>query len=164
MNAPVTIEKRNALTRTQLILLCQRQSAAPILCGCGCGEPLEPVAEGIIDEHVLPRTLTERGRESERDALENRALLRKPCAMAKTKADLAVIAKARAQGGETGQRARRERRGEGLIPGRADGGWPPKGSRKLASKPFAKKADKGSLGTKGAARSEPPKSPWRAGE
>lgn len=125
---------RKSLNRTQLILILQRQTAAPILCGCGCGEPLEPVHEGVIDEHDLPRKLTAVGCEAERDALENRSLLRKPCAIAKTKADLARIAKARAQGGETGQRARRERRGEGTIKSRNQ--WPAPGTRKISSRKF----------------------------
>lgn len=120
--------QRKALTRTEIILLCQRQATGPILCGCGCGEPLDPVSEQVIDEHVLPRKLTEVGCEAERDVLENRAFLRKPCALEKTRADLAVIAKAKAQGGETGQYARRQKRGEGSIKSRPN--WPPKGSTK----------------------------------
>lgn len=134
--------QRKALTRTEIILLCQRQAQGPILCGCGCGVPLDPVGEQVIDEHVLPRRLTETGCEDERDVLENRAFLRKPCAMEKTKADLARIAKARAMGGETGQRARRERRGKGSIPSRPNA-WP-KG-RKLPTKK-ALKSGTGSVG------------------
>ena len=133
--------QRKALTRTEIILICQRQAQGPILCGCGCGEPLDPVTEKVIDEHVIPRKASEIGFEAERDALENRGFWRKPCAKDKTARDLAVIAKARAQGGETGQRARRERRGHGTIPHRPGGGWPPKGSRKLASRPFSKGSD-----------------------
>ena len=132
---------RKALTRTEVILICQRQAQGLILCGCGCGEPLDPVSEGIIDEHVMPRKLTAIGCEGERDALENRGFWRKPCAMEKTRRDLALIAKARAQGGETGQRARREKRGHGTIKSRPDGGWPAKGSRKLPSRPFPKRRD-----------------------
>lgn len=106
---------RKPLTRTEIILMCQNQSRGGIACGCGCGEPLDPVVEGVIDEHVIPRKLTEIGSEGERDVLTNRRFYRKPCAMRKTRDDLAVIAKARAQGGETGQAARRERRGHGSI-------------------------------------------------
>ncbi|GEM_PF-568382 len=129
--------ERPKLTRTQLILLCQRQSTGLILCGCGCGEPLDPVVEQVIDEHDLPRKLSAEGHEGERDVLENRGLLRKPCAMEKTRADLAQIAKARAQGGETGQYARREKRGHGLIVNRPNA-WPPKGSVKFGKRPNAK--------------------------
>lgn len=106
--------ERKALSRTQVILLCQRQAQGPILCGCGCGEPLEPVKEGVIDEHDLPRKLSAEGYEAERDSLDNRSLLRKPCAMEKTRTDLAQIAKAKAQGGETGQYARRQKNGSKL--------------------------------------------------
>ena len=109
---------RKALTRTEIILLCQRQASGPILCGCGCGEPLDPVKERVVDEHVIPRKLVEEGSEAERDVLENRRFYRWPCALTKTKVDLAKIAKADRQGGETGQRARRERRGSGLIQSR----------------------------------------------
>lgn len=112
---------RKALTRTDIIVLCQRQAQGPILCGCGCGEPLDPVNERVVDEHVLPRKLAEVGQEEERDDIENRRFYRWPCALEKTKADLARIAKAKAQGGETGQRARREKRGHGSIPNRPFG-------------------------------------------
>lgn len=106
---------RKALTRTEVILICQRQATGPILCGCGCGEPLDPVNEKVIDEHGLARKLCEPGSEAERDVLENRSFYRWPCAVEKTRADLGKIAKAKAQGGETGQYARRQRRGEGSI-------------------------------------------------
>lgn len=109
---------RKTLTRTQIIQLCARQTAEPILCGCGCGVPLDPEGEGVIDEHVLPRKLSALGSEAERDGLGNRALYRRPCAKAKTTADVQQIAKARRQGGETGQQARREKRGKGSIPSR----------------------------------------------
>ena len=109
---------RKALTRTETILLCQRQAQGPILCGCGCGEPLDPVKERVVDEHVIPRKLVEEGSEAERDVIENRRFYRWPCALKKTKADLAQIAKADRQAGETGQRARRDRRGSGLIKSR----------------------------------------------
>jgi hypothetical protein len=128
---------RKPLTRTQIILLCQRQSASPILCGCGCGEPLDPVKERVVDEHVIPRRLSADGCEGERDDLANRAFYRWPCALEKTKADLAAIAKGARQGGETGQKARRDRRGGSSIKTRPDGGWPPKGSRKLGGLGFS---------------------------
>lgn len=123
--------ERTRLTRTQTVLILQRQATGPILCGCGCGVELDPVNERIVDEHVIPRKQAAAGHEGERDVLENRRFYRWPCAMEKTRADLAVIAKAKAQGGETGQYARRLKRGAGTIPTRA-GGWP-KG-RKIETK------------------------------
>lgn len=146
---------RKALTRTEVILLCQRQATGPILCGCGCGVELDPVNEKVIDEHGLARKLCEPGSEAERDDLSNRSFYRWPCAVEKTKADLATIAKAKAQAGETGQRARRERRGKGSIPARVNP-WPAKGSVKLKSAGFARKSKRERAGTEGAcARSEP---------
>lgn len=107
--------QRRALNRTEIILVLQRQTAAPILCGCGCGEPLDPVTERVVDEHVIPRELTEVGHQGERDDIANRRFYRWPCALEKTRTDLARIAKAKAQGGETGQYARRKKRGHGSI-------------------------------------------------
>lgn len=108
--------KRKPLTRTEVILLCQLQAQGPILCGCGCGEPLDPVTERVVDEHVIPRELSEVGAQGERDDLTNRRFYRWPCALEKTRRDLAQIAKAKRQGGEEkGQRARREKRGGGSI-------------------------------------------------
>jgi hypothetical protein len=124
---------RKALTRTEIILICQRQAQGPILCGCGCGEPIEPANEGVIDEHVLPRRLTEIGHEAERDVLENRSFWRKPCAKRKTEEDLARIAKARRQGQEVGQQARRKARGGSSI----------KGNRSIPSRPFPKDKSRG---------------------
>lgn len=131
---------RKALTRTETILILQRQATGPILCGCGCGEELEPVVEGVIDEHVLPRTLSERGFESERDDLGNRGFWRVPCAKAKTAEDMGRIAKAKRAGGETGQRARREKRGGGSIKSRVNG-FPPKGSVPMGRKKKAALAE-----------------------
>lgn len=107
--------QRRALNRTEIILVLQRQTAAPILCGCGCGEPLDPVTERVVDEHVIPRELTEVGHQGERDDIANRRFYRWPCALEKTRTDLARIAKAKAQGGETGQYARRQKRGGSSI-------------------------------------------------
>lgn len=123
--------ERTRLTRTQTVLILQRQATGLILCGCGCGVELDPVNERIVDEHVIPRKQAASGHEGERDVLENRRFYRWPCALEKTRADLAVIAKAKAQGGETGQYARRQKRGKGTIPTRP-GGWA-KG-RKLPTK------------------------------
>lgn len=125
--------KRKPLTRVQLIQLMLDQEGK---CGCGCGVKLDPMGEGVIDEHVIPRELSEPGHQGERDDLSNRELWRKPCAKAKTTGDIKRIAKARAQAGETGQRARREKRGKGTIPTRPQP-WP-KG-RKLQSRGFERK-------------------------
>jgi hypothetical protein len=59
------------------------------------------------------------------------------CHGQKTAAEAKVRAKAKAQGGETGQKARRDRRGGSSIKARPDGGFPPKGSRPLRSRGFA---------------------------
>lgn len=103
-------EKRKALTRRQVIELCLRQEGR---CGCGCGFKLDPMGEGVIDEHFNPLGLTGT------NDIENRRLFRKLCATEKTKPDKARIAKAKRQGGiETGQQARRARRDRPLIPSR----------------------------------------------
>lgn len=58
------------------------------------------------------------------------------CHAQKTTAEAKVRAKAKAQGGETGQHARRMKRGGSSIKAKANP-WPPKGTRKLGSRPFA---------------------------
>lgn len=117
------IEKRKPLTRAQAIHLAIVQMG---ICGCGCGEALDPLGEGCIDEHQ--RALGLLGSND----LANRRLYRKPCASKKTGkgGDLTAIAKAKRQGGEAGQYARRKERGGSSIKARPDS-WPPKGSRKL---------------------------------
>lgn len=55
------------------------------------------------------------------------------CHEAKTKDDVKRIAKAKRQGLETGQQARRKEHGPRL---KSANRWPPKGSQKLQSKPF----------------------------
>lgn len=107
----IVIEKRKPLTRREVIQLMLDQDGR---CGCGCGVKLNPMTEGVIDEHV--RALGLLGTND----LENRSLWRKPCSAAKTGkgGDQTIIAKAKAQGGETGQRARREKRGGSSIRGR----------------------------------------------
>lgn len=54
------------------------------------------------------------------------------CHAQKTKAEAAMRAKAKAQAGETGQHARRQKRGGSSI--QSANRWPPKGSVKLPSK------------------------------
>ena len=66
----------------------------------------------VIDEHMVPR---ESLPAETCDDLENRKLFCKPCAKAKTVGDQAIIAHGRHVRRETGQQARRERRGHGSI-------------------------------------------------
>lgn len=119
-------EKRKALTRKQLIVLMLEQEGR---CGCGCGVKLDPLGEGVIDEHWNPLGLTGT------NETENRRLLRKPCAISKTNADMDRIVKARRQALEVGQQARRMKRDRPLIQSRNE--WP-KG-QKLQSRGFQKK-------------------------
>ena len=116
---PVKIDKRKPLTRREVIQLMLDQDGR---CGCGCGVKLQPMTEGVIDEHIIPLTILENANE-----LANRALYRKPCAAKKTSGDQSAIAKCkRIEARENG--TRRERK---PIPSRA-GGWP-KG-RKISSR------------------------------
>lgn len=127
-------EKRKPLTRRELIQLMLDQNGR---CGCGCGVKLDPMTEGVIDEHVTALGLTGT------NALANRSLWRKPCAKRKTdEEDVPRIAKAKRQAGETGQWARRQKRGGGSIPQR-ENPWPegrpfPKSNRKIPSRGFSK--------------------------
>lgn len=87
---PDAPEKRKPLTRAQFGQLMLDQEGR---CGCGCGHKLQPMTEGVIDEHVIPLGLLGS------NELTNRSLFRKPCAKAKTGkgGDLPRIAKAKAQ-------------------------------------------------------------------
>jgi hypothetical protein len=113
------VEARKPLTRREYLQLCIDQMGR---CGCGCGVKLDPMGEGVIDEHVIALELTGT------NALPNRSLWRKPCSVEKTKRDAKAIAKAKRLAGETGTAPRRP------IPQRANP-WPPKGARKLQSHP-----------------------------
>lgn len=105
-----SVEDRKPLTAKQRAELALAQGG---VCGCGCGGKLDDVREKIIDEHVQPL-----GLQGSND-LANRSLWRRPCSDAKTYGkDLPTIAKAKAQAGETGQYARRKKRGKSLIPSR----------------------------------------------
>jgi len=108
-------EQRKPLTKKQRAELALRQGG---ICGCGeCGQKLDHAREGTIDEHWNPLGLTGT------NDLENRRLLRAPCAAAKTQGqDMPRIVKAKAQGGETGQWARRQKNGS-QIKSRPDP-WP----------------------------------------
>jgi hypothetical protein len=82
---PVKLDKRKPLTRRETIQLMLNQEGR---CGCGCGVKLDPMGEGVIDEHVIPLGIRENANE-----LTNRALYRKPCAARKTPGDQSAIAK-----------------------------------------------------------------------
>lgn len=91
MTAP---EKRKPLTRAQFGQLMIDQDGR---CACGCGQKLQPMTEGVIDEHV--RALGLLGSND----LANRRLYRKPCARKKTdELDTPRMAKAKRQARETG--------------------------------------------------------------
>ena len=111
---------RKALTRVQILQLAIRQK---LLCGCGCGAPLEPVC---IDEHMVPRDTLPADR---CDHIDNRALLNPPCAKSKTKKDQAVIGHWRRARGESGQVKRRKKRGGSSIKGRVDPWKRPDGAK-----------------------------------
>lgn len=118
---PVTIEKRRVLTRVEVIELAVRQGGK---CGCGCGGKLDAMREGVTDEHVIALAL------GGSNDLDNRELWRTPCSQAKTaKRDAPAIAKAKRLAGETCQGPTK------TIPTRVRA-WPPKGSRKIKSRPF----------------------------
>jgi 5-methylcytosine-specific restriction protein A len=87
------VEKRKPLTRAETLFLCIAQQGR---CGCGCGFKLDPITEGVIDEHIIALELTGP------NALTNRSLYRKPCAKRKTaEQDAPAIAKAKRLAGET---------------------------------------------------------------
>lgn len=81
----VIIEKRKPLSRRESLQLMLDQNGR---CGCGCGVKLDPMGEGVVDEHVIPLEIREQA-----NALDNRSLYRKPCAARKTKGDITTIAK-----------------------------------------------------------------------
>lgn len=114
------IEARKPLNRAQVVAILCRQ-AGGIPCGCGCGEPLDPLGEGVVDEHVIP--LEQTGPND----LRNRALYRRPCAVEKTKRDATNTAKCKRLDGETCTGPTRP------IPQRANP-WPR--GQKLQSRPF----------------------------
>lgn len=107
-------EARKPLTPKQRAELALAQGG---ICGCGeCGKKLNHATEGTIDEHWNPLGLTGT------NDMENRRLLRVPCAAKKTNEDdMPRIVKARAQAGETGQYARRQKRGGSMIQGQGFG-------------------------------------------
>lgn len=86
----------------RVILAQAAEQGRPVLCGCGCGEPLNE-AEGIIREHVHALAL------GGADEEENMRLFRAPCARLKTigtaattaGSDIHMIAKGKRLRGET---------------------------------------------------------------
>lgn len=97
-------EPRRPLTRRETIELAVRQGGR---CGCGCGEKLNALTEGVIDEHLIS---LEAGGTND---LDNRSLFRKPCADAKTKLDKGIIASCK----RIEARANGTRRPRKAIPG-----------------------------------------------
>lgn len=71
----VQIEARRPLNRREVVELCLRQEGR---CGCGCGFKLDPMGEGITDEHRIALAL------GGTNDLVNRELWRTPCSKAKT--------------------------------------------------------------------------------
>jgi hypothetical protein len=86
------VEARKRLTKAQRAQLMLDQNGR---CGCGCGEKLDALREGIIDEHLIPLELTGP------NAMHNRQLWRAPCSAEKTKKDRKDIAKVQRLAGET---------------------------------------------------------------
>jgi hypothetical protein len=118
------IEQRSPLNRAQAVYVLCRQ-AGGIQCGCGCGEPLDPLGEGVRDEHVIALGY----RTGTANDLGNREFWRLPCSKAKDKRDAKGLAKARRLAGETCTASGRP------IPQHVSP-WPPKGARKMQSRPF----------------------------
>ena len=125
-------EKRKPLSRREVIQLMLDQNGR---CGCGCGVKLDPMKEGVIDEHVTALELTGT------NDLANRSLWRKPCSAAKTKLDQGVIAKAKRRAAESCQWARRQKMGGGSIPAR-ENPWPQEGRAFPTSRVFSRSLKK----------------------
>lgn len=119
MRPAVEIEPRRVLTRREVIELAVRQSGR---CACPCGEKLDALREGCVDEHRIALAL------GGTNDLSNRELWRLPCAKAKTAGkDAPAIAKCK----RLVARAEGTRRLRKPIPSRANA-WPP--GRKLPTK------------------------------
>lgn len=131
--SPAWQEKRRPLTKVQHAFLWLYQEGR---CGCGCSASLLG-PERHIDEHLIPRHFGSEDRNL--DALSNRRIFLAGCAAIKTaRTDARDIAKVRRLQGKTGQAKRRADRGESSIKTRKNP-WPPKGSRKLQSRPMRTK-------------------------
>lgn len=122
-----SVVARKPLTPKQRAMIALRQGG---YCGCGCGVKLDHSGEGTIDEHLNPLGLTGT------NDLDNREIWRKPCSALKTAGDLANIAASKRKAGETGQWARRQKRGGGSIKSR---GFPKGGPKKpWPKRPFGR--------------------------
>lgn len=104
--------KRRRFNVRACMLLLFRQIDGKVICPVCDGRITEKNIETIERDHIVPLAL---GGE---DTLQNMAWVHKDCHSAKTKEDVKIISKAKRQGRETGQQARRARRGEGSIPSR----------------------------------------------
>jgi len=139
---PVVVpEKRRPLNRAEMAHLCITQNGR---CGCGCGEKLDALREGIIDEHRVPLAL------GGSNDLSNREAWRKPCAKAKTsEKDAPAIARAKRLAGETCTGPKRE------IAKHVNA-WAPKGSRKLPKgQKFPSRKTARNASAKGGLRDDP---------
>ncbi len=117
---------RPSMSKARRLRIWERDKGVCYLCG-------EKVAAGDAweVEHKVAWAL------SFDDSDENLAVAHKDgCHTLKTKGDVGRIAKAKAQGGETGQWARRQKNGPKMRSGKTT--WP-KG-RKIASRPFPGRA------------------------
>lgn len=116
-------EKRKPLTRRQVIEIVLRQEGC---CACPCKQKLQPLTEGVIDEHVIALAL------GGTNDLANRELWRKPCAALKTASkDAPAIGKVR----RIIARNEGTRRVRKAIPSRPF----PEGKRAIPSRPFPKR-------------------------
>lgn len=119
----MTVEKRKPLTRKQFLFLCIEQGGK---CACPCGVKLQPMTEGVIDEHLIALEL------GGTNDIKNRALYRTPCAKAKTATkDAPAIGKVR----RIEARLNGTRRARKPIPSRPF----PEGKRAIPSRPFPKR-------------------------
>ena len=120
---PVQIEPRRVLSRREVIELAVRQSGR---CACPCGQKLDALREGCVDEHRIALAL------GGTNDLANRELWRTPCAKAKTAGkDHPAIGKCkRIEARENGTRRPRK-----PIPSRGFS----EGKRAIPSRPFPKR-------------------------
>lgn len=124
--APEPPVVRAPLTRRETIELAVRQGGR---CGCGCGEKLNALTEGCIDEHVI--SLGAGGT----NELANRALWRTPCAKAKTVTDKGLIGKVkRIEARENGTRRPRKAIPSAKLQSGGFGGGPSKKAQRLAAR------------------------------
>ncbi len=104
----VALEKRRPLARAEFGQLMVDQAGK---CGCGCGEKLQPMGEGVVDEHWIQLAV------GGTNDLTNRYLLRKPCAKAKTdKVDTPARAEVKRLRGETKAGPKKAIPGRGFGP------------------------------------------------